>query len=52
MRIGWHCQASIVMVFQMRAVDRRRIIRRLEALSPEDMARVDAEIRSALGIER
>jgi mRNA interferase MazF len=35
---------SVVMVFQMRAIDKRRIIRKLGELSPEDMARIDTEI--------
>lgn len=36
--------SSVIMVFQMRAIDKRRIIRKLGALSPEDMARIDNEI--------
>ncbi len=35
---------SVVMVFQMRAIDKARIIRRIGRMSKEDMARVDAEI--------
>jgi mRNA interferase MazF len=35
---------SVVMVFQMRAVDQARIIRRIGRMSQADMARVDAEI--------
>jgi mRNA interferase MazF len=36
--------SSVVMVFQMRAIDKTRIIRRIGRLSEADMARVDAEI--------
>jgi mRNA interferase MazF len=32
------------MVFQMRAMDRVRIIRKLGKMSSSDMARIDAEI--------
>lgn len=35
---------SVVMVFQLRAIDKRRIIQKLGELSQEDMARVDAEL--------
>jgi mRNA interferase MazF len=35
---------SVVLVFQLRAIDKRRIIRKLGELSQEDIARVDAEI--------
>ncbi len=35
---------SIVMVFQMRAVDKQRIVRKIGQMSREDMARIDAEI--------
>jgi mRNA interferase MazF len=35
---------SVVMVFQMRAIDQARIIRRIGQMSQADMARVDAEI--------
>lgn len=35
---------SVVMVFQMRAIDQARIIRRIGRMSQADMARVDAEI--------
>lgn len=35
---------SVVMVFQMRAIDKRRIVRQLGTLSAEDMKRVDVEI--------
>src|SRR5712691_9640215 len=35
---------SVVMVFQMRAIDKARIVRKIGQLSPSDMAFVDAEI--------
>ena len=35
---------SIIMVFQMRAIDKVRIIRRIGRVSNEDMERIDAEI--------
>lgn len=35
---------SVVMVFQMRAVDKARIVRRIGQLSQEDVKRIDAEI--------
>lgn len=35
---------SVVMVFQMRAIDKSRIIRKIGRLSAEDMSRVDAAI--------
>lgn len=35
---------SVVMVFQMRAVDKQRIIRKIGQMSKADMARIDAEI--------
>jgi mRNA-degrading endonuclease toxin of MazEF toxin-antitoxin module len=37
-------QPSVIMVFQMRALDKDCIVRKLGRLSPTDMARVDAEI--------
>jgi mRNA interferase MazF len=37
-------ETSIVMIFQMRAIDKTRIIRKLGKLSDEDLKRVDAEI--------
>ena len=36
--------SSVVMVFQMRAIDKARIIRKVGWLSSEDIARIDAEI--------
>ncbi len=35
---------SIVMVFQMRAIDKARIVRRIGRMSKADMARIDGEI--------
>lgn len=35
---------SVVMVFQMRAIDKARIIKKIGKLSAEDLERVDAEI--------
>jgi mRNA interferase MazF len=35
---------SVVMVFQMRAIDKARIIRKIGRISEADMARIDAEI--------
>jgi len=39
---------SVVMVFQMRAIDKVRIVRRIGSISKEDMARIDAEIARML----
>jgi len=35
---------SVVMVFQMRSIDKTRIVRRLGALSPKDMERINGAI--------
>jgi mRNA interferase MazF len=35
---------SVAMVFQMRAIDKARVLRKIGQLSQEDMARIDAEI--------
>ena len=35
---------SIVMVFQLRAVDKPRLVRKIGQMSKADMARIDAEI--------
>src|SRR5712691_6696529 len=44
---------SVIMVFQMRAIDKTRIIRKIGRLSKEDMERVDAEIwRMLKGADR
>jgi len=37
-------QTSIVMIFQMRAIDKNRIIKLLGKLSAEDLKKIDAEI--------
>lgn len=39
---------SVVMVFQMRAVDKTRVIQKIGQLSKEEMARVDATIWAML----
>ena len=41
---------SVCMVFQSRAVDRARIVRKLGQLSTFDMARIDAELRAMLSL--
>ncbi len=41
-------QTSIVMIFQMRAIDKSRIIKKIGKLSDEELAQVDAEIRKML----
>src|SRR2546423_3068078 len=35
---------SVVMVFQMRAIDKARIVRQIGRMSAEDMKRIDTEI--------
>ncbi|MEZ4708736.1 MAG: type II toxin-antitoxin system PemK/MazF family toxin [Caldilineaceae bacterium] len=35
---------SVIMVFQMRAIDKERIIRKIGQLSAEDMGRIDEQI--------
>lgn len=37
-------QTSIVMIFQMRAIDKTRIVKKIGTLSKEDMEKVDSEI--------
>lgn len=37
-------QTSIVMIFQMRAIDKTRIVKKIGKLSDEDLERVAAEI--------
>ena len=37
-------QISIVMIFQMRSIDKTRIVKKIGKLSDEDLAKVDAEI--------
>jgi mRNA interferase MazF len=37
-------QPSVAMVFQLRAIDRRRIIRKIGELEPEYLTQVDAQI--------
>jgi mRNA interferase MazF len=40
---------SIAMVFQLRAIDKRRIIRTIGTLAADDLAKIDAEIWKMLG---
>ena len=35
---------SVAMVFQLRAIDRKRIIRKIGELEPENLAQIDTEI--------
>ena len=37
-------QTSIIMIFQMRAIDKTRIIKKIGKLSDEDLEKVDTEI--------
>lgn len=37
-------QTSVIMIFQMRAIDKARIIKKIGKLSDEDLSKVDAEI--------
>lgn len=37
-------QTSVVMIFQMRAIDKNRIVKKIGKLSDEDLEKVDAEI--------
>lgn len=39
---------SVIMIFQMRAIDKARIVRQIGQLTAEDLARVDVEIRNML----
>lgn len=39
---------SGIMIFQMRAIDKARIVRQIGQLTAADLARVDAEIRNML----
>ncbi len=41
---------SVIMVFQMRAIDKSRIIKSIGKLSAEDLEKVDDEIRKMLGL--
>jgi len=41
---------SVVLLNQIRTVDRRRLVRRLGRLRPESMRRVDRAIRVSLGL--
>lgn len=37
-------QKSVVMIFQMRAIDKNRIVKKLGCLSAEDIEKIDVEI--------
>ncbi len=37
-------QISIIMIFQMRSIDKTRIVKKIGKLSDDDLAKVDAEI--------
>jgi len=43
---------SIVMIFQMRAIDKSRIIKTLGKLSTEDLDKIDSEISKMLGLSK
>jgi mRNA interferase MazF len=38
-------QPSVVMIFQMRAIDKKRIIKKIGQLSDDELKKVDAEIQ-------
>jgi addiction module HigA family antidote len=42
---------SVILVFQLRAIDRKRIGRRLGKLDSETMSRVNAELKTMLGLD-
>jgi mRNA interferase MazF len=41
---------SILMVFQLRAIDKQRIIKKLGEIETDTLEKVDAELKSLLGI--
>jgi len=45
-------QRSKVLLMQIRALDKRRVVGRYGALAPEAMQRVDAALRVAVGLTR
>lgn len=45
-------QISIVMIFQMRAIDKTRIIKTIGKLSERDLEKIDNEIRQMLDISK
>lgn len=45
-------QISIIMVFQLRAIDKNRIVKTVGRLSDEDMKKIDAEIWKMLRPDR
>jgi len=48
---GLH-QRSVILLSQLRTVDRRRLVHRLGVLKPQTMARVDRAIAVSLGLLR
>lgn len=46
---GLNCQ-SVLLIFQLRAIDRRRILRRIGHLEAETIELVEAEMRRLLGL--
>ena len=47
---GGATRESVILLNQIRSVDKRRLVRRLGALSPETMRRVDRAIQISLGL--
>lgn len=43
-------QPSVIMIFQMRAIDKNRVIKKLGNISAEQMKIVDAEIKKMLSL--
>jgi len=43
-------QDSVVMIFQMRAIDKKRILKKFGNLSSDDMQKVETEIRRLLSL--
>lgn len=41
-------QTSVAMIFQMRAIDKKRIVKKIGKLSDEDLQKVDAQIQQML----
>lgn len=41
-------EKSVVMIFQMRAIDKARVLRKIGALSSDELGKVDAEIWALL----
>jgi mRNA interferase MazF len=47
---GGLMKASVIMVDQIRTISRRRLVRRLGAITPATMAEVDKRLRLVLGL--